>query len=573
MHSNSLFRAGLFLAATANCLVLPRADESRNPDEILPLATRVTDGKNSTGSTTSGPVAVQTTNPFIPVEEKAINATTPSEGSLDGPDNLRLRLIVPTPPTADMPPLVNATVKLNGREWYITELFRTPENAATFPNYTAISYRWYDGRLPNPFFDGFLMSNLTLPSLASAMRNSQQDAFWIDCFSIPATQPLKGAILDLLSNIFSTAHEVIVPLGLESRDTMKFLTNGTDLSTLDATTLTNVMEDLNQEEWVNSIWTYKESLSSKTYTFTDRDRLSYNQTGDGAEPSAKEVSFFNGVSTLSQRYMDKTGLNDFDMRLAMRNVDALVELGLDRTLNSAYERSFFTSMSSLDRRYVESEGNFFWGLYGAITEELMPLDKPSATLADKYDRLFEIAEAKKDYSFIYTSTTRRAQAGRTFYPVSANLDSILNWPTSEAFQTAEVAADGTISLQGMVSLPQQAALGKAGSSFIQQWFQTNVPNITADATDAGVASKVYQIIKQLDFTGSEQPILTTDGLFFPQQAVPAGQNATVLVTSQLGWSFGAPGLAKVDLGNGTTYIPGAFVGSVKKSKAASIAML
>ncbi|KAG8162389.1 hypothetical protein KVR01_008154 [Diaporthe batatas] len=517
-------------------------------------------------SPTSGSV-----NTYLPIEDiSPINIPAdPEDGIRDGPENLRLRLVVPSPPTPEMPALVNRSLHLNGQDWYLTELFMTPDNAATFPNYTATSYRWYDGRLPNPFFDGFLMSNLTLPSLESTMRNSPHDAFWIDCFSIPAEPPLKGKILDLLPNIFSAASEVIVPLGLNSRSTLPLIAGNADLTNTPAADLEAAILDIDQEQWVRSIWTYKESMNAKRYIFTDRSWT------DGAaastnEPQVADIQFFKRVAEGLMIYSKSQNWTDYETFEKLPNVDGLVNIGLDRQLSGAtYSRSVFQSLSSLDRRFVESDKNFFWGLYGAITEQAVPEGR-SSTLSDLYGFFFEVCETKNDFSFIYTTAERSTIPGKTFYPAQGQIHSILTWATDGNYQTANITDEG-IKLDGMVTLEQKTALGQRGQNFIADWFASGIPENAGNGGNASVVSKVLKIIQMIGFTGSGDPIFTEDGIFFPQWVVPSSNAVdipTVLVTSQLGWPFGSPGFAKVK----GQYVPGAFIGHVAAQEARTILM-
>lgn len=521
-------------------------------------------------------------------EPTSAPTSTNTTSATIGPDNLLLRLLVPSPPTAQFPALLNRTISLNDKDWYITEQYLTPENAATFPNYTAISYRWYDGRLDNPFYDGYLISNLTLPSLESAMRNAPPEAnsaFWIDGFSIPAEKPLKGMVLDLLSNIFSAAYEIVVPLGLQSRNTMSLLAGTEDLKSVSTDVLGAALADLNQDAWAMSIWTYKEALSAKRYLFTDRDLSPSNDT----EPTATDLQFFKRVSNALDVYGNALNWTIFDQRLNLPNVDLLEDVGLDRQLNpDPYTRSVVEVLSNLDRRFVESDGNFYWGLYGAITEETIPADTPSSTLAEKYDWLTEVCENKGDYSFIYTSTNRSTTAGKTFYPESPSSGGwhgLLTWPTDSNYQTANVSSDGSTTLNGIVSISPGVTLGSTGSDFIMSWVDsTDMPsNITSifagnSTDDTTVAATIHSVLSEyMGFSGSiEDSILTEAGIFYPQRTV-SGLNAnvtTLLVTSLLGWPFGAPGLAQtIDSASGSaTYVPGVFVGNVLKDQAAPVAM-
>lgn len=467
-----------------------------------------------------------------------------------------------------MPALVNRTLQLNGRDWYLTELFLTPENAANFPNYTATSYRWYNGRLPNPFFDGFLMSNLTLPSLESTMRNSPHEAFWIDCFSIPAEPPLKGKILDLLSNIFSAANEVVVPLGLNSRDTLPLLAGNSDLSKTSVADLEAAMRDLDQEQWVKSIWTYKEALSAKRYTFSDRSWATGASNSKVGEPKVADVRFFSRVAEGLELYARSQNWTDYDAYQNLPNVDGLVNIGLDRQLSGAtYSRSVFQSLSSFDRRYVESDKNFFWGLYGASRrKQSPPTEAPrSRTCTGSYSRSVRRRMASPSSippPNVLLRLTRPSILHRAGF-------SIVTWATDGNYQTGNVTAEG-IQLNGMVTLEQTPALGQRGRAFIGDWFASGNPEITEDGSDTSISRKALEIIKMVGYAGSEDPLFTDDGIFFPQWTVPvnATSKTTVLATSQLGWSFGSPEFAKTQ----GLYVPGAFIGYVAAQEAGLVLM-
>lgn len=73
------------------------------------------------------------------------------------------------------------------------------------------------------------------------------------------------------------------------------------------------------------------------------------------------------------------------------------------------------------------------------------------------------------------------------------------------------------------------------------------------------------------YPGSEGPVFTDDGIFFPQWVVPRSNTTdmlTVLVTSQLGWSFGGPGFATVQGQN----VPGSSTAHVAAQEARSVLM-
>lgn len=178
---------------------------------------------------------------------------------------------------------------------------------------------------------------------------------------------------------------------------------------------------------------------------------------------------------------------------------------------------------------MESDGNFCRGACGVFTDETVPA---GTTLAQKYDWLVEICENKGDYSFIFTSANRGTAAGKTFYPEppsSGAWHGLLAWPTNSNYQTANVSSDGTITLNGMVSMSPE----KTGSHFITSWADSpEMPsNITAvfygdNTDDATVAAMVHSVLSQyMGFSGSaEDHIFTNAGIFYPQRAEDRGSS-------------------------------------------------
>src|SRR2546421_7037802 len=84
--------------------------------------------------------------------------------------DLRIRLLVKS---AVKPTFIETKIDLNGEQWHLAEfIYNATMDRQDLPSFACISYRWFGGRKPNPFYKEKYMSNLTLPSLATAMRNT-----------------------------------------------------------------------------------------------------------------------------------------------------------------------------------------------------------------------------------------------------------------------------------------------------------------------------------------------------------------------------------------------------------------
>src|SRR5882762_7206603 len=93
---------------------------------------------------------------------------------------MEFRLIVEAPESSQRP-----KIHQDGRSWHLTDPLDTDSPDQVIPPYRCISYARGSSRVPNPFYDGELMSTRTLPVLDAAIRDRTTRAFWIDAFCIP----------------------------------------------------------------------------------------------------------------------------------------------------------------------------------------------------------------------------------------------------------------------------------------------------------------------------------------------------------------------------------------------------
>ena len=123
-------------------------------------------------------------------------------------------------------------------------------NKALVPKFTCISYVWGKDRSPNPFHPEQLMSNNTIPSLSAAIQHSEHPAFWIDALGVPSHAP-RHATLGSMGYIYSLAAEVIITCPETLHPVLSAMQSASPLPE-------ETLHQLEQDDWVTSVWTYQE---------------------------------------------------------------------------------------------------------------------------------------------------------------------------------------------------------------------------------------------------------------------------------------------------------------------------
>ena len=302
------------------------------------------------------------------------------------------------------------TLELNGRRWVLITFPSTHDELVVRPDYVCVSYIWGSQRTTNPFQpEPQLISINTLPALAAAMYNTSSKAFWIDAFCIPTTQPARRATLESMGFIYSQATEVRVAL---SKDSFMAVQQLNMRNRLDEAALTT----LEQDEWVQSVWTYQEVVNSQRLAFVSPDAPGAHVDGS---------HFLNGVDYTLQKYKKSNGLDTFDIREQFPHLDALDDLIADWLIARYTKRSALAVMSNMDRRVWSDERNYFFAMIGAVTDK--PCRRVKDKLADLSETFMTTCEAKSDFSFIYSSSIRSTDPARRWRPCSGRLPSILPW--------------------------------------------------------------------------------------------------------------------------------------------------
>lgn len=455
------------------------------------------------------------------------------------------------PKRADIP-----SIYLDGRPWCLTKPLDISDKTA-IPKYTCISYFWGEGRCEHAFDSKKQMSDRTLPVLTAVIRNSSDtSAFWVDTFCVPTEQPQRSATLRSMGFIYNLAADVFVALS-EPTSTVIGQWQKKEAET-SLSQIESQLRVLEEDRWISSVWTYQEIMNSKIFYFVT--------SKPGAGPTLIEPeSFVNELGQALLRYKKGNCLNVFELRSHFPALDALQEVVIDWRTSAYLEVSAMQVMANLDRRSSSMPKNYFYSMLGVFTQEPSWLEQDS-TIAELSESLMSLCERKNDYSFIYSSTSRDGRAGKRWRPKPDFLRAVLPWHIHGRAQEGHYTSEG-FWLDSMMKLNLSDELDVAAKEYIVRGLQLSTP------IDHVVASEAFSRLKQIGFTGSNQEVVSTQGLFFPQSQLELDRvsgGLTVLVSASLSWPFGAPGIASVCKEGIELFTPGVFVGDRIESMSSSV---
>lgn len=428
------------------------------------------------------------------------------------------------------------------------------------PKYTCISYLWSEGRCEHAFDSSRQMSDQTLPVLATVIRNSPDtSAFWIDTFCVPAKQPQRSATLRSMGFIYNLAADLFVALSVPTFTVIDQWRNKlveTSLSKIE-----RQLRVLDEDRWVSSVWTYQEIMNSKIVHFVPIQPAAGPAMIDG-------IDLFDRLGLTFQRYKAGQGLNDFELCIHFPAADALHQLVADWYTSSYLEVSALQIMSSLDRRSSNMPKNYFYSILGVLTQQPSWLEQDS-TVEELSESLMSLCEQKNDYSFLYSSTPRDGRAGKRWRPKPDFLHAVLAWHVHGSAQEGYHTSEG-FWLCSMIKLNISDELDFAAKEFIVKGLQLSTP---ISSPNHVVASDAFRRLEQIGFTGSSQHVVSTQGLFFPQNQLDVDQGSgslIVLVSASLRWTFGAPSVAKIFKEGIELFTPGVFVGIHTEGMSSSV---
>jgi hypothetical protein len=459
---------------------------------------------------------------------------------------MEFRLITESPDNAEP----GRTIQVNGRQWYLTKPPLVDLEHPEIPNFTCISYVWGLAREPNPFHPGELMSSNTIPALSSAITHATTSSFWIDALCVPPAIPVKHHTLGSMGYIYSAASEVIITLPPGLFPVLNEMEGSDRLSE-------KVLLSLEQDEWVRSVWTYQEVVNAKAVYFV------------GSSTKIDGSHFLNCLGHSLMLYREAHNLSAFDLPKQLPKLNALEELLVDWMLGGYTERSALRAMSQFQYRYNHDPRNYFYAVVGTMVKGPWPwnIEMGIEELAEEF---MDVCEKKNDYSFIYSSNPPDLENpnGRYWRPVAGLLQAVLAWHSWGEGQRGRHDEKG-FWLEKMISLRPLNELGDKGSFFLRQWLNV-VHSDTLSRNNDDIAEQLLKDLRKMAFSGSDQFLWTTHGIFFPQTTLAQDAEIEILVAAEVRWVFGAPGLARATRGERIEFAPGVFVGDVLEDLATDI---
>ncbi|RYO97843.1 hypothetical protein DL764_007240 [Monosporascus ibericus] len=312
------------------------------------------------------------------------------------------------------------------------------------------------------------------------------------------------------------------------------------------------LDVLEMEEWVSRAWTYQEAVNSRNLFITCEDP-------DGAIVHGSH--FLNCLGyTLSR--LDGSAFWS-GKRQRYPRLDAFESLIAEYVMSGYQERSALEVMSNMDRRTQRRREDHFYAMIGAISTARAS----SCETSDPCEAFMLVCERKGDYSFIYSAAKRDSTQFRRWRPVSGDLPSILPWHCWGDGQPAHTESE-FLYLDQMMLL-EKLSMDREAEKLVGKWL--DLIKIRGVGSTKSLQELVHDALQYMGFKGSPDCISTTHGLFFPCERISADEEITILVATRVGWTFGAPGIARC-YKNAELYTPGVFIGRVDNAVATSVKM-
>ncbi|CAL1698125.1 unnamed protein product [Somion occarium] len=433
---------------------------------------------------------------------------------------MELRLLVPASPELQSP---GPSIDLDGQRWILTEPLDV--NGGDIPPYVCVSYVWGKDTMPNlnPFHPDIPMSSRTHSVVCATVRSIRPSAIWVDAFCIPPSPVVtRRATLESMGYIYGHAKCVVAVLSPHSFSAVLEMSR---VRNPDETKF-YLLDILEKDSWVESIWTYQEIVNNTEIFFIGED-------SGGA--------VLEGPLAARRRYP---------------KLDAFEDLVADWRCDLPCSRCAAGIISNLDRRVYDDKKNYFYSMIGAVADT--PSGRSTASTVDSLaEKFMSICERKGDYSFIFTSTPRDERPGYRWRPRPGMVRALITY-RCEGERLEGVREGDNIMLKDIIIARRAPSVNSNGISYIREWLKLGK---NAEYETDEILALFLQALRTLDFTGSQHYITTDDGAFFPQNEISQDTPVLIYISRSLRYAnFGAPGLAVIGEGQHKVYIPGVFAG-------------
>lgn len=451
------------------------------------------------------------------------------------------RLLVPatdaTPPDAHF-------VELCGSPWVLTEYGSIREA----PTFTCVSYSWGQGRIEN-MLEGGVMSERTIPAIEATIKASQSRenwashiqftyagdpkeeeayqeaalkasrAIWIDAFCVPHHEPAKTSCLCSMGAIYSSARQVFVVLSKSCADVFRQIRKTGCLDT-------SALFVLESDEWITRAWIYQEAVNSQALYFILQDDEKTLVSG---------LDFLNAIVTATGDYRNVHGIDPFTWAVLHPWLNNLEGIVADYRIAEFAERSAYQLMSAMHQRVLGKVGDHFYAMIGAITIEPLAVQDDNALHPSEY--FMRVCEAKGDYSFIYCVAPRSDVLGRHWRPVAGQIPPVISGLLVSGSGLNGCLTPTHLQLKNMCKLVP-GAINAASTTATKAFLNGASMSLSPD----DMAAAILENLRKIGFSGCGDYLEFEDGFFFPQSTFTRSDDIFVVVSEDVQWTNGGPGL-------------------------------
>lgn len=432
-----------------------------------------------------------------------------------------------------------------GKRWVITEYAKVSDA----PEYTCISYAWGKDKTENFLCFEQPMSKRTVTVLESAIRVSQSPenwtkgirfshngdslkeaagqaaalnaskAFWVDALCVPPEDPARTICLQSMGEIFSSAYQVLVVLRERCTDAIRNTRQNGKLVSSD-------LSLLEKEDWVSRAWTYQEAVNSK--------RLYFAVEGN-EDAIVSGHDFLNAIMVAIDGFKEVNNLDKLDWEKQRPKLRSLERLLADYLMSDFATRSAYQVMTVMDQRISEREDDHFYAMIGSITTTSEQVEGDETLDPSEY--FMRVCEGKRDFSFLYGAAPRDETAGRRWRPRQGRFSSLL--PDLITLGSAEAGRKELTHLQ--LDNMYRLAPGPITSDGLKaaRWF---VEDKSDASSSEDVAPQILKRLRILGFSGFGDYLEFESGFFFPQSGPLKSNEMFVVVSHEIHWVTGGPGL-------------------------------
>lgn len=442
------------------------------------------------------------------------------------------RLLVPA---TDLASLDTAFVELCGKRWVLAEFAQISDA----PPYTCISYSWGTGRTENMFANGQTMSDRTVPAIETTIKASQlpeywtsalmcvsrdelkraealttalkaSQAIWVDALCVPSRDPAQSACLRSMGAIYSSAAHVFVVLPATCSELLHKIHNTDQMEIKDFLALEN-------DDWITRAWTYQETANSKMTL--------YIAQGDGSV-LIHEHDFLNAILTDTTDYAKAQGFERIKLATEFPRLDSLQEIIAEHKLVEYAGRSAYQVMSAMHSRFAELEEDRIYAMIGAVTLE--PSANQSGKSISPAEYFIQVCEEKGDYSFIYSTDPRSEVPGRKWRPTGDRITPVVYGLLASGQGLSGSLKNTHLQMNNMCRMNP----GRINSvlSAIGAFLHKNFP------------VEILERLRQKGFTGCGECLILEHGYFFPQLPLSRRDDIFVVISHDVVFAQGAPGL-------------------------------